>query len=399
MFRDKHSADEVIARKDEHYIQGKWVECKTAILRQEMEQKYGQSPTSQEQSLSPKRLRPDGGLQESYDDSSGFYASAYDSHKPHPQHFSGQADYSNSPGGTDYFRYIHQPYDTEYYRGRDSRPRRAEQFPRAQVQSQAIGKPTAASGPSYMHQHQGYGDYYGSSHHSPHHYDVSKPTYVQSHRVHRGMPSNYSPEAGFHLGPGMHMNIPMLLPIPVTHSPPRMATHSPKSKQSPSPVRPIPVPLHEKSNENPSPRQISPLIRGMPVGSPPRSSQSPVRPIPVPLADDADVPEDDLTGSPGQANVQPQLPPKIVQQAEPSSYQMFGRVPSPVREPSTSGQYFSLYGGLPGQKEVSSSRNSPKLAEYKKYYSPTQKNRNEGRSKLYEKVFHLNPEVKSPVSK
>lgn len=43
IFKDKEAADEVIARKDEHYIHGKWVECKTAILRQEMEQKYGQT--------------------------------------------------------------------------------------------------------------------------------------------------------------------------------------------------------------------------------------------------------------------------------------------------------------------------------------------------------------------
>ena len=38
MFKYKQSADEVIARKDEHFLHGKWIDCKSAILRQEIEQ-------------------------------------------------------------------------------------------------------------------------------------------------------------------------------------------------------------------------------------------------------------------------------------------------------------------------------------------------------------------------
>jgi RNA-binding protein Musashi len=36
VYQDKESADKVIDMKDNHYIKGKWVDCKSAILRQEM---------------------------------------------------------------------------------------------------------------------------------------------------------------------------------------------------------------------------------------------------------------------------------------------------------------------------------------------------------------------------
>ena len=36
IFQKKESAEKVVEHRDEHYINGKWVDCKSAILRQEM---------------------------------------------------------------------------------------------------------------------------------------------------------------------------------------------------------------------------------------------------------------------------------------------------------------------------------------------------------------------------
>lgn len=36
IFDKKESADRVIELRDHHYMNGKWVDCKSAILRQEM---------------------------------------------------------------------------------------------------------------------------------------------------------------------------------------------------------------------------------------------------------------------------------------------------------------------------------------------------------------------------
>lgn len=37
IFTNRESADKVIEHKDEHFINGKWVDCKSAILRQEFQ--------------------------------------------------------------------------------------------------------------------------------------------------------------------------------------------------------------------------------------------------------------------------------------------------------------------------------------------------------------------------
>lgn len=355
----------MIARKDEHYIQGKWVECKTAILRQEMEQKYGQTAP-------PKKGRGSEMQDHEYfeESSSGYYSPSYPSYKAGPM----SPNPENYPETTpEYYRnQFNQIYSEDYYRPRESRPRRADQFAR----QQQAGRNAPGN---YLYSGQGgYDEFYQNSPISRQqgYQEVLKPTYVQSHRVHRGIPSNFG--GNYDMGSDAD---PMNLPMQVNTSP------SPKGANQPSrsPVRPFPVPP-QTNIQHPmvigSPvRPSSPLQAQAPpmIPSPPRSSQSPVRPIPVPPQIDVEEEQDEFRA--------PQAP------QNPNGYQMFGRMPSPTRE-STSGQYFSLYGTL-AQKEVSSSRNSPKLAEYKKYYSPTQKVRNDGYSKLYERVFHLKPEDKS----
>ena len=38
VFKSKASAEQVIVKKEEHFLHGKWIDCKSAILRQEIEQ-------------------------------------------------------------------------------------------------------------------------------------------------------------------------------------------------------------------------------------------------------------------------------------------------------------------------------------------------------------------------
>lgn len=37
IYSDREAAEKVIQHRDDHYINGKWVDCKSAILRQEMQ--------------------------------------------------------------------------------------------------------------------------------------------------------------------------------------------------------------------------------------------------------------------------------------------------------------------------------------------------------------------------
>lgn len=41
IYADQNAVDQVIKHRDEHYINGKWVDCKSAILRQEMQSPVG----------------------------------------------------------------------------------------------------------------------------------------------------------------------------------------------------------------------------------------------------------------------------------------------------------------------------------------------------------------------
>ncbi len=334
-----------------------------------MEQKYGQTAP-------PKKSRTPG-MPELFDDNSpGYYSPTYPSYKTGPISPSAGANYNDN--NIEFYKsQFNQPYPEDYYRPRESRPRRADQFAKQQAGRHAQS--------NFLHHESNTYPYYeGSPGGSRGEYEERyKPTYVQAHRVHRGIPSNFGGSYG--VGSGLEqMNFPLQNN---NTSPPPIAGN----KQSRSPVRPIPVPpqgIQQHSMAIGSPVRPSSPLQGVvrppiPVNSPPRNSQSPVRPIPVP-------PQNDIEEEQDNDNFRVSAPLQVSQQ--PAGYQMFGRMPSPNRE-STNGQYFSVY-GAPAQKEVSSSRNSPKLAEYKKYYSPTQKVRNDGYSKLYERVFHLKPEDK-----
>lgn len=393
MFKHKHSADEVIIRKDEHFIHGKWIDCKSAILRQEIEQdpvlaaqlaakkEARRSPSPKKGSppkvkkSSPQRVVEHEEMEAVPKEKMPKYA---------PQSYK-QPDYSYEGQDLDYpydYQGVKQgPYFSPSSYQWNNRYYEQQPYPRSSRQNPQRENPR-----------------YRQPQPPPREYPQPQP--MMQHP--RGSPTNryaYQQPAftfGYYPGP----EIPQMMPQPIYN--PAPAYQQPSTSYRP----PSPMKVH------PGPMPV-PVIQDF---SPPQRERY--------IADFNEDSEDQLDYH--RQVLPPKLPPQtspidqaiklnlVNQKAEQQEEPVLTKAPletsktlSPDRKPynlfdgSKEPEIFdrptgimSRYTGMIGARvaEVNSSRNSPRLIEYKKYYSPTQKHRGEVVSKLFEKAITLKPQ-------
>lgn len=393
MFKHKQSADEVIVRKDEHFIHGKWIDCKSAILRQEIEQdpvlaaqlaakkEARRSPSPKKGSppkvkkSSPQRVIENNEMEQIPKEKLPKYA---------PPIYK-QPDYSYEGQDLDY------PYD---YQGVKQGP----YFPPSSYQWNN----------RYYEQQQ----YPRSSRHNP---QRENPRYRQPQQLPREYPQpqpmmphpRVSPtnryayqQPGFNFGYYPGPDIPQMMPQPIYNSVPAYQQPS-TSYRPPSPIKGISGPMPVPVIQDFSPQQRERYIAGYNEDSEDQMDYPPRQMLPKLPMHTSPVDQAIMLNLVNQKNepLEEPLPAKALQETSKTlspdrkPYNLFDGSKEPEIFDRPTG-IMSRYTGMIGARvaEVNSTRNSPRQIEYKKYYSPTQKHRGEVVSKLFEKAITLKPQ-------
>lgn len=392
MFKHKQSAEEVIARKDEHYLHGKWIDCKSAILRQEIEQDpvlAAQLAAKKEarNSPSPKKASPPKTKKSSPQKAS----------IPEPEQFAKP----KLPKYGHHHSYKHEEFlyegqEADYpsydYRGIKEGPYFSPSS--YQWNNRYYEQPPFPR--SYRHNPQRENPRY--RHPQPPPRDFAQPPLPNS----RVSPTNRHPYPPGFFGyyPPPDLGAPMM-PQPIYNPVPAYPTTT--SFRPPSPVRgvpgPMPLPVPVIHDYSPPPRDryqmefqedsaeqmefIEPQRKPIPPA--PQYPQAMDQAIKLNLNFKADDDDDPTQIKPAETSKTLSPDRKAYNLFEGSKEsELFDRPPAIV------GRYIGNIGARVA--EVNSSRNSPRQVEYKKYYSPTQKHRGEVVAKLFEKAITLKPQ-------
>lgn len=391
VFKHKSAADEVIAKREEHFINGKWIDCKSAILRQEIEQnpilaeQIASSKKASRKSPSPKKKMPSSppnrspnrnqevhsypkpnnsrlepsykqNVNYAYEDESDPYFYGYgqekDLQQQAPDHFYGSYKYPQQ-----YDNYGRNP---RYNQVRDQGRYRQQPPPQKMYNHMAV--PVERFSPDRYAALHLPGYYYGS------YPEMHSPTQMQHQPMHGPYPPPgmvYPAEYRHaHIDPMRHIEhygtVQSTPPVPVIQhfSPPRRIPN-------PNPEL-IPEDLEEKEEDVPTPKNFQ---------------DQAIRLNLLNMKDDPCPPNKN------------QMEPSKTLSPDRKPYTIFEGPHDPSTYDRNTG-FFTPHSGMIRIKdtEVNSSRNSPQRMEYKKYYSPTQKSRSNFTSKLFEMTKALQQE-------
>lgn len=415
VFKSKSSAEEVIKRKDEHYLHGKWIDCKSAILRQEIEQdpvlaaqlaakkvarrspspKKGSPPKQKKQS--PQRPREDILDEEedvnekmrkfvpppiykhheySYQEEGSDYPYNYQGAKE-GQYFSPRSYQWNNR------YYEQQPYPRSYRHNPERENPRFRQHPQPprdyQLPMMANPRVSPTNRNAFQQPVFPFSYYAGPE----------APLIPLQPPIYGSYPGYISPN--YRPPSPLKVQQPMQVPVIQDFSPPQRERYMTYLNEEPEEEPELKEPPRKQGNFPQSLSTINMPPVQMPVPSNPGvqipfgAGYSPAQPdqaiklnLNFDREEDEDVklPETSKTLSPDR-----------------KGYNLFeGNKDSDVLEKPSG--IMTRYIGMIGARvaEVNSSRNSPRQVEYKKYYSPTQKHRGEVVAKLFEKAITLKPQ-------
>ena len=405
MFKYKQSADEVINRKDEHFLHGKWIDCKSAILRQEIEQDPVlaaelAAKKDARRSPSPKKLSPPKTKKSSpqrvitHSERETLPKEKVPKYIPPPTYKQQQPDYSYEGQDLDDYQYDYQevkqgPYFSPSSYQWNNRYYDQQPYPRSYRHNPQRETHNRYRQPQLPTQPRDY---------------PPQPILVPNTRV---SPSNryvYHPQQGYDFGYYPNPEIPPMMPQPI-YNPASAYQPPPTSFRPSSPLRVHPQPMQVPVIQDFSPRQRDRYMMDFNEDS---EDQMEYR---------EQIQSKTMHHLPHAAQVDQAIQLNLVnlkndsldldEPPTPTKHQETSKTLSPDRKAynlfdgskdaeqfDRPGALLSRYTGLIGARvaEVNSSRNSPRQLEYKKYYSPTQKHRGEVVSKLFEKAITLKPQ-------